>query len=224
LSISPRRADIAPQLVIFDCDGVLVDSETLTNKVFARLIRAEGWDISFEECCDQLKGLSMVDCVAKIEARLGKKLHENWPEQYRKETYKTLDAQVQIMPGAREAVTLVRQAGKKHCIASSGPMEKMRITLGRTGLMDDFDGVVFNTDMVSRGKPHPDLFLYAASQMNVDPAACIVIEDSRYGAQAARAAGMACLGYIGGILKDEAGLAAEQAILIDDLQDIAQYL
>ncbi len=217
------RADGA-QLVIFDCDGVLVESETITNHVFARLITKAGWPVSFEECCAQFKGLSMKDCVAKIEARLDRTLAPDWPDQYRDESYAALREHVEAMPGAKEAIALIQAAGRKQCIASSGPMEKMEITLGRTGLMADFEGMIFNATMVARGKPAPDLFLHAAHEMSIAPKAAIVIEDSPVGARAARAAGMVCLGYIGGELKEETGLAREGAILIEDLCEVANYL
>jgi len=214
----------SPQLVIFDCDGVLVDSETITNHLFARLITEAGWPVTFEECCAQLKGLSMKDCVAKIEKKLDRPLAPHWPDQYRDESYAALRAQVQAMPKAKEAIALIRAAGRKLCIASSGPMEKMEITLGRTGLMADFEGIIFNATMVAHGKPAPDLFLYAAHEMGVAPKAAIVIEDSPVGARAAKAAGMTCLGYIGGELKEEDGLAREGAILIEDLCEVADHL
>ncbi|MDQ7017640.1 MAG: HAD family phosphatase [Robiginitomaculum sp.] len=217
------RADGA-QLVIFDCDGVLVDSETITNHVFSRLITKAGWPVTFEECCAQFKGLSMKDCVAKIEARLDRTLAPDWPDQYRDESYAALREHVKAMPGAKEAIALIRAAGRKMCIASSGPMEKMEITLGRTGLMADFEGMIFNAAMVAQGKPAPDLFLHAAKMMDVAPEAAIVIEDSPVGARAAKAAGMICLGYIGGELKEEEGLAREGAILIEDLCEVEKHL
>ncbi len=212
------------QLVIFDCDGVLVDSETITNQVFARLISEAGWPISFEECCARFKGLSLADSMNQIEAHLGQSLAESWPEHYRTESYAALRAHVQIMPGAMEAIASVHHAGAQMCIASSGPMGKMDITLARTGLKAKFSGLIFNSAMVSQGKPAPDLFQHAARQMNVSPTGCLVIEDSRYGARAARAAGMTCLGYIGGTLKDEDGLAREGAHLISDLREVEGFL
>ncbi|PHS24034.1 MAG: hypothetical protein COA84_10025 [Robiginitomaculum sp.] len=215
---------MAAQLVIFDCDGVLVDSETITNRVFARLITEAGWPVSFEDCCAQLKGRSMKDCVSKIEANLDYRLSPDWPDQYRDESYAALRAQIKAMPGAKEVIGLIGKAKRKMCIASSGPMEKMQITLGQTGLMEHFDGLIYNSEMVDRGKPAPDLFLHAAKEMGVAPEAAIVIEDSPVGARAARAAGMTCLGYVGGTLRDDAGLAAEGAHLINDLSAVVDYL
>ena len=166
----------------------------------------------------------MKDCVARIEANLDYKLAPDWPNQYRDESYAALHNEIEAMPGAKEAITLIGKAKRKMCIASSGPMEKMQITLGQTGLMRHFDGLIYNSDMVDRGKPAPDLFLHAAKDMGVAPEATIVIEDSPVGARAARAAGMTCLGYVGGALRDDVGLAAEGAHLIDDLRAVVDYI
>ena len=213
-----------PQLVIFDCDGVLVDSETITNKIFMQMISEAGWAISFEECCAHFKGRSFASCLTDIEARLGRKLADNWLDQYYRKAYQALRTQVQIIPGAKEAVSTAQQAGWQVCIGSSGPMEKMEITLGRVGLWEVFEGLIFNASMVENGKPAPDLFLHAAGAMKTPPERCIVIEDSPVGARAARHAGMTCLGYIGGTLHDEDGLAREGAQLISDLQELENYL
>lgn len=201
-----------------------MDSETITNQVFTRLICEAGWPISFDECCDRFKGLSIGDCMDQISEHLGQQLAKDWPERYREESYAALRVQVQVMPGAKEAIAHVRKAGIKMCIASSGPMEKMDITLGRTGLAAEFEGLIFNSAMVCNGKPAPDLFLHAAREIGVAAGHCLVIEDSRYGARAARTAGMTCLGYIGGTLKDEDGLIREGAHLISDLQEIAKFI
>lgn len=212
------------ELVIFDCDGVLVDSETITNLVFTRLINEAGWAISFDECCAHFKGRSLPSCLGDIEDRLGRKLSPNWLDNYYHQAHEALRTQVQIIPGARQAVAMVQRAGRQVCIGSSGPMEKMKITLGRVGLWDVFEGVIFNAAMVENGKPAPDLFLHAAKMMKVPPQHCVVVEDSPVGAAAARAAGMACLGYVGGALRDDDGLQAAGADLIADLREIESFL
>ncbi len=212
------------KLVIFDCDGVLVDSEIITNRVFAKMINEAGWAISFDACCERFKGRSLPSCLVDIEARLGRTLADNWLDHYYRESNEALRTQVQIIPGAKEAVSLAQQASWQVCIGSSGPMEKMEITLGRVGLWDVFEGFIFNSAMVENGKPAPDLFLHAARKMKVSPMRCIVIEDSSVGARAARHAGMTCLGYIGGTLNDEKGLVREGAHLISDLREIEGFL
>ena len=185
-------------LVIFDCDGVLVDSEPLANASFSRALKAEGLDWSPEETIRRLMGLSLKSCIEICEAELGRKLPDDFLEKMQTFTYQSFrDAPLQPIAGVKEAIVALQQAGCDTCVASSGSPEKMRFTLGLTGLWDLFDGRIFSASQVSRGKPFPDLFLHAAITMNVQPFDCVVVEDSVPGVQAARSAGMKALAYAG---------------------------
>jgi HAD superfamily hydrolase (TIGR01509 family) len=208
-------------LVIFDCDGVLVDSEPLACASFSRALKAQGLDWSVEETMRRLMGLSLKTSVEICEAELGRKLPDDFVDKMQAVTYQSFrDAPLQPVVGVKDAVVALRKAGMETCVASSGSPEKMRFTLGLTGLWDLFDGHVFSASQVPRGKPFPDLFLHAAIEMNVQPFACTVIEDSVPGIQAARSAGMRALAYAGASYADHAALAAAGGELFDDMRKL----
>jgi len=205
--------------VIFDCDGVLVDSEPLACASFSRAIKAEGLDWSIEETMRRVMGLSLKTSLDICEAELGRKLPADFLERMQAVTYQTFrDAPLQAVPGVKDAVTALQAAGLDTCVASSGAPEKMRFTLGLTGLWDLFDGRIFSASQVSRGKPFPDLFLHAAIRMNVQPFDCIVVEDSVPGVQAARAAGMKALAYAGEPYADGDALRQAGGEVFDDMK------
>ena len=208
-------------LVIFDCDGVLVDSEPLANKSFSAALRPHGLDWSVEETMRRLMGRSLKSCVEIVEAELGRKLPDDFVEKMQEVTYGYFrDAPLQAVPGVKEAVLALQQAGFATCVASSGSPEKMKFTLGLTGLWDLFDGRIFSASQVPRGKPFPDLFLHAAIAMNEQPFVCTVVEDSVPGLQAARAAGMRPLAYAGASYADRASHAQAGGILFDDMKQL----
>ncbi len=208
-------------LVIFDCDGVLVDSEPLANKSFSAALRPHGLDWSVEETMRRLMGRSLKSCVEIVEAELGRKLPEDFVEKMQEVTYGYFrDTPLQAVPGVKDAVLALQQAGFATCVASSGSPEKMKFTLGLTGLWDLFDGRIFSSSQVPRGKPFPDLFLHAAIEMNEQPFVCTVVEDSVPGLQAARAAGMRPLAYAGAAYADRASLAQAGGILFDDMTQL----
>ena len=183
-------------LVIFDCDGVLVDSEILAVEVDQRILAEFGWHLSIDEIVDRFLGTSSATFRAKLEDHLGYRLADDWEDKYHSWFYDSLEEHLQPIEGivgALDRITLPT------CVASSGSHSKMRQTLGHTKLFDRFDGRIYSSTEVEHGKPAPDLFLYAAKSMGADPARCVVIEDSQYGVQAALAAGMHVLGYAGGL-------------------------
>ena len=206
-------------LVIFDCDGVLVDSEPLANASFSRALKAQGLDWSAEETMRRLMGLSLKSCVEICEAELGRKLPDDFVEKMQVITYQSFrDAPLQAVAGVKEAVTALQEAGLDTCVASSGAVEKMRFTLGLTGLWDLFDGRIFSSSQVPRGKPFPDLFLHAAINMNVQPFDCVVVEDSVPGIQGARSAGMRAMAYAGAPYADSSALRVAGGELFDDMK------
>jgi len=186
-------------LVIFDCDGVLVDSERLAVRVESRLITSLGWELSPDDVLERFVGRSDEYMLGEIEAALGRAVPE-WPDLYRDALYASFEEQLTAVPGVTEAIDALDGAT---CVASSGTHEKMALTLGLTGLLERFEGRIFSTTEVARGKPAPDLFLHAAHRMGAAPERCVVVEDSRSGVEAARAAGMRALGFAGGLTPAE---------------------
>ena len=179
-------------LVIFDCDGVLVDSEPISNGTLVEMLAEIGLSISLEESSSLFMGRSMPAIIELVEEQIGRLVPEGFIEQY----YIRMDAAFQQdlkpIPGVIEALDRI---SLPTCVASSGPHRKMKTTLGITGLLERFEGRIFSAWDVGRGKPFPDLFLYAASCMGTDPIKCVVIEDALPGVQAAVAAGMSVFGY-----------------------------
>ena len=183
-------------LVIFDCDGVLVDTERIAVKIDVVVLGRLGWTLTEAEVIDRFMGRTDEEMTREIEAHLGRRLPRDWEEPFRHLYRDAFAAELAPVPGivyALDAIALPT------CVASSGTHEKIRFTLGLTGLYERFAGRIFSASEVARGKPAPDLFLLAASRMAVSPAACAVVEDSRYGVEAARAAGMRAFGYAGGL-------------------------
>lgn len=190
-----REVNAPLQLVIFDCDGVLVDTERLGVRIEAEILAEMGWEISEEEVVERFMGRSHDDMVREVEARLGP-LSAGWDFEYGPRHRAAYEAELTPVAGIPEALDQIEIPA---CVASSGSHEKIRFTLGLTGLYDRFAGRIFSAADVVHGKPAPDLFLYAARQLGAEPAACAVVEDSQYGIKAARAAGMRALGYGGGL-------------------------
>jgi HAD superfamily hydrolase (TIGR01509 family) len=212
-------------LVIFDCDGVLVDSEPLANASFSASLKTVGLDWSVEETMRRLMGRSLKACGEIVEAELGRKLPADFFEKMQARTYQSFrDAPLKPVAGVKEAVAAVQAAGSATCVASSGSVDKMKFTLGLTGLWDLFDGRVFSSGQVPRGKPFPDLFLHAAIAMNVQPFDCVVVEDSLPGVQAARAAGMRVLAYVGAPYAERDAMAAAGALLFKDMKQLPELV
>jgi HAD superfamily hydrolase (TIGR01509 family) len=212
-------------LVIFDCDGVLVDSEPLSNAVFARALNREGIDWSVEETMRRLMGRSLKACVEIIEGLLARQLPEDFVHRLQADTLQAFrDAPLQAVPGINEAIDAIEAQGIKTCIASSGGFDKMEVSLGVTGLWSRFEGRIFSSSQVSRGKPYPDLFLYAAIAMDEQPFDCVVVEDSVPGAQAARAAGMRVLGYTAAPHTDSDAMGAAGALLFNDMKQLPELV
>lgn len=199
-------------LVIFDCDGVLVDSERLVVDIDVLAVRQLGWDITREEVIELFVGKSEADMRREIEEHIGRTLSEDWDAAWHAEYRRVLDEELHPVPGVVDAVRAIATDGFATCVASSGSHEKMSRTLAKVGLWDFFAGRIFSAGDVEHGKPAPDLFLYAAERMGFPAADCVVVEDSRYGVSAATAAGMAVVGYAGGITPRHHLEAADRVI------------
>jgi HAD superfamily hydrolase (TIGR01509 family) len=180
------------KLIIFDCDGVLVDSERITNQVFVDMLNALGLPVTLEDMFEQFVGRSMGQCVEKITALLGKAPPEDFLPDYRARTAAALASQLKPVPGIEAALDAI---ALPWCVASSGDHAKMRTTLGVTGLWPRFEGRIFSVTDVAHPKPAPDVFLHAAQRCGAALADCIVVEDTPTGVAAGVAAGMTVLGY-----------------------------
>lgn len=208
------------ELVIFDCDGVLVDSERIALRVQVALGAELGWPLTEDEVIDRFLGRSSESVGEQIAERLGPDTAALWGERFSELHREAVDAGLTAVDGLPEALDAI---SLPTCVASSGSHEKMRHTLGHTGLYERFAGRIYSAGEVSRGKPAPDLFLHAARQMGVDPAACVVVEDSLPGVRAARAAGMRALGYAGGLTPGER-LEGPGTVVFHDMRDLPGLL
>ena len=193
----PPPGSIPPELVVFDCDGVLVDSEPTTAEVMAELITEIGVPTTPEDVMREYVGDWWPDSERKIQAKLGRPLPDDFEATYRSRQDRALSEGVEPVGGVLDVIDAVEAAGLRTCVASNGPHPKMEITMGSAGVRERFEGRIFSSADVGRGKPAPDLFLHVAREMGVAPEACIVIEDSALGVRGARAAGMAAYGYTG---------------------------
>ena len=180
------------QLVIFDCDGVLVDSERLSNQVFADMLGEIGIAVTLDYMFDNFMGHSMAYCMDRVAFLLGHPPPSDFAVNYRTRSKRAFESDLKAIPGIAAALDAIELP---LCVASSGDHDKMRTTLGVTGLLPRFEGKLFSATEVARSKPAPDIFLHAAKRHGIAPAACLVIEDSPVGVTAAVAAGMTVFGY-----------------------------
>jgi beta-phosphoglucomutase-like phosphatase (HAD superfamily) len=185
----------ACQLVIFDCDGVLVDSEVITNRVFAEMLGELGTHFTLPEMFERFVGRSMTQCCELIVELLQRPLPAGFVEQFHSRASTALGAELKTVAGIEAALDVLDAHRVPYCVASNGTREKMRLTLGHTGLLPRFEGKRFSVDQVTLGKPAPDLFLLAARTFDAAPAHCCVIEDTPTGVTAGVAAGMRVYGY-----------------------------
>ncbi len=208
------------ELVIFDCDGVLVDTERLAVRLQVELGGELGWPLTADEVVERFIGRSKESIVKQIAERLGAETAGLWWKELIQRHRDAVDRGIDPVDGIAEVLAAL---DLPTCVASSGSHQKMRHTLGRTGLYEHFEGRIYSASEVPRGKPAPDLFLYAARQMGFDPAVCAVVEDSGPGVAAARAAGMRAFGYSGGPTP-AARLEGPGTVVFDDMRKLPGLL
>jgi len=205
------------ELVIFDCDGVLIDSERLAVEVNLKVLPEYGLQLSRNEIIERYMGRSAGVVTQMIEDHLGRPLTSAERGRSAQLFTETYEAELAPIEGIIEALD---QIDLPICVASGSSPEGLRWKLELCGLLDRFgEDRIFSSAQVANGKPAPDLFLFAAEQLGADPARCIVVEDSVFGVQAARAAGMRALAYVGGMLPREA-LEGPDTILFDDMREL----
>lgn len=186
---------MAPELVIFDCDGVLVDSEALSVSALLAMIELAGGSVSEDAAYEHFLGKSMKSVREILGRDFGLDITEGHLSGMRVDLMRRFREELKPMPGISE---MLPRLGIPFCVASSGTLDRIRYALDVTGLLSLLEPHLFSAAMVAHGKPAPDLFLYAAAAMHVEPAHCLVVEDSPAGIEAARAAGMAVFAFTGG--------------------------
>jgi HAD superfamily hydrolase (TIGR01509 family) len=208
--------------VIFDCDGVLVDSERLSIRLDVEFLGTLGWPISEAEVVERWVGRTEAAMKAEIEAHLGRDITPEW-DAFSERYLAAFEGELEPVEGVAAAVDAVQAAGYATCVASSGGLAKIRRNLAKTGLLDRFGDRLFSGDDVEHGKPAPDLFLHAAAAMGAAPARVAVVEDSRHGVAAARAAGMWAFAYAGGVTPASA-LAGPSTTVFDEMRLLAALI
>lgn len=201
-------------LVIFDCDGVLVDSEPLSIRVLIDVARAHGAELDEAEAYRKFLGRSLSNLVSVLDSDFGISADEGFLERMRRDLYARFETELQPVAGVAEALATLPF---RRCVASSSQPERIRLSLRLTGLLSYFEPDIFSATMVENGKPAPDLFLHAARAMETEPVHCIVIEDSPAGILAAKRAGMTVFAFTGGSHADREEYRREVAALSPDV-------
>ena len=219
-------AATSTELVIFDCDGVLVDSEPISIAVLVEALAAAGVTMSEDEAHERFLGRSLKSMSEILHCDYGLAIDAPFLDAMRRALYERFRAELQAIDGIAETVDML---GIAHCVASSSQPERIRLSLSVTGLLDRFEPNIFSASMVSRGKPAPDLFLHASAEMGVAPGRCVVVEDSPAGIAAAKSAGMRVVAFTGGShartpRHREALLRLEPDALFDDMRKLLQFV
>ncbi|MGH2889026.1 MAG: HAD family hydrolase [Solirubrobacteraceae bacterium] len=210
----------SPELVIFDCDGVLVDSEPIAVAIDALILKHYGLALSETEIVERFVGRSPPAMTEFIEARLGRALPAGWHEQFSPMFERAFEAELHPVDGIEDALARIEM---RTCVASSSNPRELERKLRLTGLYERFAGRIFSAAEVANGKPAPDLVLHAARRMGVEPAGCVVVEDSRHGVAAARAAGMHVFAYAGGVTPGGA-LRGPRTTVFDEMRELPELL
>jgi len=210
-----RRFD----LVIFDCDGVLIDSEPIANRVLAECLCDVGMPTTTEQSYERYHGMSYPACFAAVERALGRPLPAGFVEDHWARLEAALAADLVAVPFVHDALARIATPS---CVASNGRLATMHKTLAKTGLFARFAGRIFSADDVARPKPAPDLFLHAAASLGAEPSRCAVVEDSPHGVRAGVAAGMTVFGYAA--QTESAKLASAGARVFTDMRSLPALL
>jgi HAD superfamily hydrolase (TIGR01509 family) len=206
-----------PDLVIFDCDGTLVDTERISVRVNLQLLNEVGGDYTEAEVRELFVGASLETYATLVEQRLGKPLEADWIQRWSDMFRGICERELEAVDGVVDALDGIAATGVPLCVASNGMLHDVVRNLGQVGIHDRFDGRIFSATDVAVGKPAPDLFLYAAADFDTAPERCAVVEDSVVGVLAARAAGMTVYAYAGGMTPAER-LVGDGTHVFDDMR------
>ncbi|MDP9074627.1 MAG: HAD-IA family hydrolase, partial [Actinomycetota bacterium] len=209
-------------VVIFDNDGVLVDSEPLANRILSSLLSEYGLVMSAEQCMEEFLGSSLAQVRDRVSSRLATAMPADFEARYHAQLLAGFGADLRPVDGVADLLGALDAAGVTLCVASSGTRERIAVALASTGLAAWFDDRVVSVDDVARGKPCPDLFLEAARVANAKPESCAVVEDSAAGVEAALAAGMTPFGYAG--LTPAERLAGARGGVVDSMAGLGVLL
>lgn len=208
------------RLVIFDCDGVLVDSEAIANRVMAKHITRAGWAMTGQQSETRFKGSTMSQVMEAVEYHIERQLPATWLERFEQDCFSVFIDEIQPVDGVIDLIRRIHRAGITSCVASQGSYAKMAVTLKAAGLMDMVGSHIFSAAEIGRPKPAPDIFLHAAMRMSTPISQCLVIEDSVTGVKAALAAGMDVIGYD----PKNAGPTASSPLAIDPRVRIVRHM
>jgi HAD superfamily hydrolase (TIGR01509 family) len=204
--------------IIFDCDGVLVDTEKIGNGILLEMAAEYGFEMEIEDAYRNFNGRNLKDCFLHIEDAIGAKLPESFEAEYREKSFEAFKTQVKPMEGV---VSFIEKLHIAYCVASSGPVEKIRLNLEASGLLDKFENKIFSSYQINSWKPDPGIFLYAANEMGFEVSDCIVLEDSKAGVKAGIDGGFRVFGLANGY--NNSDLEEEGAMLFytyEELSDI----
>jgi HAD superfamily hydrolase (TIGR01509 family) len=212
-----------PGLVVFDCDGVLVDTERISVRVGVGILAEHGWEVTEDAFAARFVGCSAAEFEKGISEHLGPDLAREWDERYAHRFRGAFESELEAVHGVGEVLDALDEHGIPMCVASNSDHPHIEHVLELAGLRHRLAGRVFSAHDVAAGKPAPDLFLHAASTLGFAPEDCVVVEDSPFGAMAARAAGMRCFGYAGGLTPAHR-LAEQGALTFDHMTDLIELL
>ena len=213
------------EAILFDCDGVLVDSEPITNGVLRDMLAEAGWVMTAEQCMNFFVGKAVRDERATIEARTGQPLTEDWLHSFRERRNQALEAGLEVIVGAHAAVAAAHAHAQQRIACASGADRfKVELQLAKVGLMDFFSGNIFSGHEMARSKPAPDVYLAAAQHLKAPPHQCLVIEDSATGVMAGAAAGATVWAYCPLPEQGPALLQAGASLLFDHMAELPRLL
>ena len=205
--------------IIFDSDGVLVDSEAISAKVFQEMAVELGVDLDYETALDRFAGTSMKENKQFVESHITGALPADFEQEFRERTYKAYRSDLRAVPGIHE---LIEKLQVPFCVASSGPVEKIRLNLGLVGLLDQFEGKIFSCYDIGSWKPEPEIYVHAAREMGFEPEECAVIEDSDSGVRAAVAGGFPV--YVRTGQKKKASFEKLGAVPFQEMKELEELL
>ena len=215
---------MTPSLIIFDCDGVLVDTERMANENLAEIVTSLGHPMTGPECQKRFMGRTLEDVQQQIEDLTGRALPDDWTDDVRRRDLERFQAGVPAIEGITGVLDRLDADDIPYCVGSSGKYEKMRATLGSSGLLPRLEGRLFSAEDCARGKPAPDVFLLAAQKMGHAPETCVVVEDSVPGVRAATAAGMRVYAFVEDPACDRDAMTEAGGILFESMADLPGLL